>query len=365
MCDTGYYCDDIRIGVGFWNSRCNNRPRYLLCGGGVTFEVGDDCINKSDFTTIKVDKVTKTAVVQQPANPNQLGKTFEGWYTDSSITQKVDKFPVTLSKGDVLYANYYDASTWLTLSWNATTSSYSVERSSSSSATEAIIPDIYDDGTHGVAVVDTIGSYSLTDVTTLTNIYLSNNITTISERAFSACANVTAINVPENVATIGAYWLQNMKKLKTINWNAINAEYTAEFSQTYSVGSQYGIDFIVGYKVQSIPRYLFNPQSSKSYVKSIDMTNATSLKEIGSWAFGGCYKITSLTIPASVELIGAYAFTECTGLSSITFEVSDNWYRFSSETATTGGTALSLGSAYTDAKWIRDTYAQYWWRRIS
>lgn len=336
-------------------------------GGGITFEVGDACINRSDFATIKVDKVTKTAVVQQPANPNQLGKTFEGWYTDSSITQKVDKFPVTLSKGDVLYANYYDASTWLTLSWNATTSSYSVERSSSSSATEAIIPDIYDDGTHGVAVVDTIGSYSLTDVTTLTNIYLSNNITTISERAFSACSNVTEINVPENVATIGAYWLQNMKKLKTINWNAINAEYTAEFSQTYSVGSQYGIDFIVGYKVQSIPRYLFNPQSSKSYVKSIDMTNATSLKEIGSWAFGGCYKITSLTIPASVELIGAYAFTECTGLSTITFETEDNWYRFSSETATTGGTALSLGSssASNNAKKIRDTYAQYWWRRIS
>lgn len=38
---------------------------------------------------------------------------------------------------------------------------------------------------------------------------------------------------------------------------------------------------------------------------------------IGSWAFGGCTGLTSITIPDSVTSIGDSAFSDCTGLTSI------------------------------------------------
>ena len=42
------------------------------------------------------------------------------------------------------------------------------------------------------------------------------------------------------------------------------------------------------------------------------------ITHIGKIAFGGCYKLTSITIPNSVTSIGSRAFSGCTSLTSIT-----------------------------------------------
>ena len=43
----------------------------------------------------------------------------------------------------------------------------------------------------------------------------------------------------------------------------------------------------------------------------------TSNDVIGSYAFSGCNRLTSLTLPAGINEIGSYAFKDCSGLTSI------------------------------------------------
>ena len=44
----------------------------------------------------------------------------------------------------------------------------------------------------------------------------------------------------------------------------------------------------------------------------------TSCTSIGDYAFQGCSKLSSVTIPDNVTSIGTYAFFNCTALSEIT-----------------------------------------------
>ncbi len=48
---------------------------------------------------------------------------------------------------------------------------------------------------------------------------------------------------------------------------------------------------------------------------------------IGSWAFGNCSSLKSVTIPDSVTSIGNSAFYNCTSLSSITIPGQCDEYR--------------------------------------
>ena len=46
--------------------------------------------------------------------------------------------------------------------------------------------------------------------------------------------------------------------------------------------------------------------------------------EIGSYAFSGCSRLTSLTLPAGITEIGYYAFSGCSGLKEVRFCINDN-----------------------------------------
>ena len=52
---------------------------------------------------------------------------------------------------------------------------------------------------------------------TLTNVILSNNITTINDYAFSSCSLLTKINIPDNITTINNYVFYNCAELTDFN----------------------------------------------------------------------------------------------------------------------------------------------------
>ena len=55
------------------------------------------------------------------------------------------------------------------------------------------------------------------------------------------------------------------------------------------------------------------------YLEKVDLSKAANLKEIGEGAFASCSNVTQIEIPASVTNIEEYAFGGCEQLKSVTF----------------------------------------------
>ncbi|MBQ7698552.1 MAG: leucine-rich repeat protein [Paludibacteraceae bacterium] len=143
--------------------------------------------------------------------------------------------------------------------------------------------------------VTTIGNYAFF-YTGLTSVVIPASVTTIGNYAF-AYTGLTSVVIPESVTTIGegafaaAY-------LTTIDVDANNPNYC------------------------SVDGVLFNKDKTTLILYPIDNSRTTysipnSVTKIGTYAFFGCYNLTSIVIPASVTSIGKYAFSGCYGLETI------------------------------------------------
>ena len=151
------------------------------------------------------------------------------------------------------------------------------------------------EGTHNICVVGEI------DETTVRNIgealrsnenakvNLDLSETTGFERipyhAFSMCTNLTNIEIPKTVTSIGYYAFEECRSLTNI-----------ELPET----------------ITSIGDYAFRGCSSL-----VDIKIPTSVTRIGGWAFESCTSITNIEIPESVTSIDGYAFENCTNLTNI------------------------------------------------
>ncbi len=173
------------------------------------------------------------------------------------------------------------------------------------------------------------------------------SVVSIAPRAFIRCHTLESITIPEGVKSIGENAFYECLGLKQMNYNAIdcafdaNQYYYAEYwffkydydllYQSFGEGawspftylqcrsffegpeaetSVYPVTVTIGPKVESLPSYLLNDQSSLTAV-SLPPT----LKSIGNYALANT-SIESLSIPQNVQVIGAYAFWK-TPLASI------------------------------------------------
>ena len=126
---------------------------------------------------------------------------------------------------------------------------------------DIVIPSTvdYNGTTFSVTSINRDAFYCCTD---LTSIELPNSIITIGYRAFIGCTNLTSINIPNSVTTI--------------------------------------------------EELAFNGCTGLTNIKI-----SNSLKTIGKSAFSGCTALISLKMPNSVTTIGSGAFYNCAGLKSI------------------------------------------------
>ena len=116
----------------------------------------------------------------------------------------------------------------------------------------------------------------------------------IGSRAFSGCSSIRDLNLGENVTSIAGGAFNGCSGLETIQVNEGNKIFD---SRNNCNAIFEGDTLILGCKNTLIPE---------------DITS------FGSYAFNGCTGLTSITIPESVKSIGESAFYGCTGLTSIT-----------------------------------------------
>ena len=178
----------------------------------------------------------------------------------------------------------------------------------------------------------------------LTSITIPNSVTSIESYAFRGCTGLTSVTIPNSVTSIGQYAFSGCTGLTAINVDEINTAYSSidgvlfNKSQTeliqYPEGKQG--TYAIPNSVTSIERSAFRgctgltsvtiPNSVTSIgvtafygctsLTSVNIPN--SVKSIGSAAFYGCTSLTSIDIPNSVTSIESYAFYDCTGLTSVT-----------------------------------------------
>ena len=143
----------------------------------------------------------------------------------------------------------------------------------------------------------------------LTDITVSESVTSIGSQAFSGCSNLTKITIPDVVTSIGYRMFSGCSSLTEIT---IPASVTSIDSYAFS-GCSSLTEITIPEGVTSIDSYAFSGCSSL-----MEITIPEGVTSIGRYAFSGCSSLMLVTIPASVTSIGKAAFEDCSSLTSVT-----------------------------------------------
>lgn len=145
--------------------------------------------------------------------------------------------------------------------------------------------------------VKTIGTGAFSHCAGLTEISLPDSVTTVQSSAFAACTGLTTFTLPRSVATLELSAFNGCTRLTNITVQANNANFS----------SRSGI--------------LYNKDQSILVLCPCGMTDDISLpagvRSIGTAAFYGCAKLRRITLPNQVTSLGTLAFANCTGLTNL------------------------------------------------
>ena len=180
--------------------------------------------------------------------------------------------------------------------------------------------------------VTTIGNAAFSG-TNLSEIDIPSSVTTIDYYAFENNPNLTSLTIPENVTSVGTRFISGsgVKNL-ILKGNAVyNSEYIFEGCTTLKTvviesGSLSGYRLFrdseeslksvtIGSGVTSISQGAF---SSMTALETLTIEKGVCT-EIGEEAFYNCKNLKEVVIPENIQTIGNFAFRGCTGLEKVTF----------------------------------------------
>ena len=136
--------------------------------------------------------------------------------------------------------------------------------------------------------VTSIGANAFSGCAGLTEVTIPDSVTRIGSDAFSGCTELTSVTIPDSVTSIGRGAFSD------------TAWYNDQPDGTVYAGK-------VAYKYKGDM-----PENTTIVLKD-------GTKSIGDYAFVGCKGLTHITIPDGVTIIGDGAFTTCDGLTEVIF----------------------------------------------
>ncbi len=165
----------------------------------------------------------------------------------------------------------------------------------------------------------------------LTSIEIPDSVTSIGYEAFAACWDLTSINIPDSVITIGDGAFNSCDSLKEItipdSVKSIGDE-VFEGCSSLTKATILGNISVIGFEAflwcesltsVALPDSVkfIGDQAFNGCGALTSITLPDGVKSIGDAAFQFCYSLTKINIPDSVKFIGYQAFGYCSALTSI------------------------------------------------
>ena len=156
--------------------------------------------------------------------------------------------------------------------------------------------------------VTSIGEQAFYGCTGLTNIEIPNSVTYIGNSAFYDCTGLTSIEIPNSVIQIGSSAFSHCSGLTGLEIpNSVTSIGNSAFYNCSGLTS-----IVIPNGVTSIGESTFYYCSG---LTSVIIPN--SVTSIDAFAFYYCSNLTSVVIGNSVTSIGVNAFSDCPGLTSV------------------------------------------------
>ena len=173
----------------------------------------------------------------------------------------------------------------------------------------------------------------------VTTINIPNTVTTIGASAFRNFSAVTSITLPDSVTSVGSNAFTNCSALTSVNLGNGVTSLDSAFAFCPKLATVDLPDQVVS---------LNGTFASCPELSSVQLP--ASLTSI-TGAFKNCPKLTSIELPAGLTAVGAETFSECTGLQNVVFPeglVSIGDFAFRN---CTGLTSVNLPSTLTMTGW--------------
>ena len=220
--------------------------------------------------------------------------------------------------------------------------------------------------------VESIGSHAFDNCYNMTSVVIGNNVKVIGDRAFYYCSALKTVRLGKNVTTIGGGAFGNCSGLESI----VIPDTVTSIGDGAFWGCSSMWSVVIGNGITSIGAGTF---FDCSYLESIvipegvttigaeaffgcgQLTSVVipnSVTSIGDCAFEWCTSLTSIVIPESVTSIGGHAFYGCENLTSVTFGSTSGWTVDETDVA-----PFELSDPAKAAEYLKDTYADYYWKR--
>ena len=159
--------------------------------------------------------------------------------------------------------------------------------------------------------VTEIGTRAFGGHSQLTSVNIPESITSIGNSAFYNCASLTGeLIIPDSVETIGSYAFYKCSKLTsvTIGSNVTSIGHHAFYNCTGLTG-----ELVIPDNVETIDAYVFYSCSGIT-----NLVIGENVGAISANAFKGCSGLTSITMPVSAYPTASTTFSGCTKVNSVT-----------------------------------------------
>jgi len=300
-----------------------NNLKYVKAKGNSYYILIE--VSNNNFSTYKINSQTKYIAkdvfygcsrlsnIIIPDSVTSIGySAFRGCSSLQSIT-----LPFVGAKAGVKDSDTYQYPFGYIFGTSSYTGSYSAQQYYYGSSTSRTTSSTYYIPSSLQSVTITGGNIlrgAFRSCTSLTNIEISNSVTSIGSEAFCNCDSLTNIEISNSVTSIGHYAVDGCS----------NLEYNIEGNLKYLGNSENKYLYLAGTISIDINSATINDNCkfiySSAFYNCSSLTSViigNSVTSIGSSAFEGCSSLTSIVIPNSVTSIGGSAFSGCTSLTSI------------------------------------------------